>query len=104
MKRAVRKPPRALLASAALIAWGLFAFSPDAWAAPPGKDGSREREAVRLEEMVIRGEADYPGVLYLLPRAEAPLPAFTPGPEERMESLLRDTRDGDDASLPGGSR
>lgn len=104
MKRAVQTPPRAVLAAALLLSWGLFAFSPDAWAAPPGKGGSREREAVRLEEMVIRGEADYPGVLYLLPRADPPLLPFTAGPKERMESLLRDTRDGDDASLPGGSR
>lgn len=104
MKRAVRTPPRAVLATALLLSWSLFALSPDACAAPPGKGGSRERGVVRLEEMVIRGEADYPGVLYLLPRPEPPLLPFTAGPEERRESILRDTRDGDDASLPGGSR
>jgi hypothetical protein len=54
--------------------------------------------------MVIRGEADYPGVLYLLPRPEPPILPFTAGPEERRDSILRDTRDEDDASLPGGSR
>ena len=102
MRRAARRPLRAAPA-AVLLCLGLSALPPEGFAAPPGKGGSGSREPVRLEEMVIRGDREYPGVLYHLPRPEFPSFPVTPGPDERKESLLRDTRD-DDASGSDGSR
>ena len=104
MNRAVRKPLPAVPATAVLLFLSLLASAPAAYAAPPGKDRTRERDAVNLEEMVIRGDTDYPGVLYRLPRPETLPPSFTAGPDERMESLLRDTRDEDDGFPPDGLR
>ena len=102
MKRAARRPLQTVPA-AVLLFLGLLALPPESSAAAPGKGGSGAREPVRLEEMLIRGDKEYPGVLYRLPRPEVPVFPFTTGPDERKESLLRDTRD-DDASGTDGAR
>ena len=105
MKRVFRTVPCSVLATAVLLSWNSIALSgPDAGEAPPGQDRPREGAVLRMEEMIIHGNADDPGVLYLLPRAETPLLPLVAGPAERKESILRDTKDQDDISPSDESR
>lgn len=104
MKSVFRILPCFVLATAVLVSWNSPARSgPDPGEAPPARDRPQERDVHRLEEMIIQGNADVPGVLYLLPRVESPPLPLTAGPAERKESILLDTRDVDDAFLSDGS-
>jgi len=98
VKRVFRTVPCCVLATAVLVSWNPLARS-DTGEAPPVQDRPQERDVLRLEEMIIQGNADVPGVLYLLPRVESPPLPLTAGPAERKESILLDTRDVDDAFL-----
>ena len=104
MSRVSRAAARSVLA-AALLSCCPFALSGlHAGEAQPARDRRGTGDALRLDEIVIQGRLDDPGVVFLLPRAASPPIPLTAAPDERKEALLRDTREDDEAAAPDERR